>query len=62
MAKLTQYLRDTMAEMRQVKWPTQNQALMYTLLVIGISVFTGLFVGLFDYIFSMGVDIIVNQL
>jgi len=62
MKKLNQYFRDTYHELRQVKWPTQNQALVYTLLVIAISLFVGLFVGLFDYIFSSGIDFIVNRL
>jgi len=62
MEKLTQYFRDTFRELKQVKWPTQNQALIYTLLVIVICLFVGLFVGLFDFIFSSGVDIIVNRI
>ncbi|PJC56347.1 preprotein translocase subunit SecE [Candidatus Kaiserbacteria bacterium CG_4_9_14_0_2_um_filter_41_32] len=62
MEKLTQYFRDTFRELKQVRWPTQNQALIYTLLVIAISLFVGLFVGSFDFIFSSGVDFIINRL
>jgi len=36
--------------------------LIYTLLVIAISLFVGLFVGSFDFIFSSGVDFIINRL
>lgn len=61
MQKFTQYLRDTFAEMKQVKWPTQKQAFVYTTLVIVISTFVALFVGAFDFIFSRGMQVIINS-
>jgi len=61
MQSFAQYLRDTFAELKQVKWPTQNQAMVYTALVIGISVVVALFVGLFDHIFGLFIDFIVNR-
>lgn len=61
MANLAQYFRDTLSELKQVKWPTQNQAMVYTGLVIGISVLVGLFVGLFDHIFSLIISLIVER-
>lgn len=61
MQSFAQYLRDTLAELKQVKWPTQNQAMVYTALVIGISVFVAMFVGLFDHIFGLVIDFIINR-
>jgi preprotein translocase SecE subunit len=61
MDTLSKYFRDTFAEMRQVAWPTQTQALKYTALVVGISVFVALFVAAFDYVFSLGINAIVNN-
>ena len=61
MEKLTKYFRDTAAEMKQVTWPTQRQAALYTALVIGISAVVALFVGSFDYAFSQGISAIVNN-
>lgn len=61
MDKITKYLSDTAAELKQVTWPTQQQAMFYTVLVIGISVVVSLFIGLFDYIFSQGVSSIINN-
>lgn len=60
MDSITKYFRDTFAEMKQVKWPTRNQALMYSLLVIAISVLTALFLGAFDFLFTNFIDLIVN--
>ncbi|MEK7607341.1 MAG: preprotein translocase subunit SecE [Patescibacteria group bacterium] len=57
--KLTDYIRDTRGEMKHVNWPTRNQAINYTLLVIGISVATALILALADYIFGFGLEKII---
>jgi preprotein translocase subunit SecE len=62
MSNLSKYLRDTMAEMKQVTWPTQKQALLYTVLVVVIAVITSLFLGAFDFLFTEGVKLIVEQI
>ena len=49
---LINYLRDTRAELRHVSWPTRQQAINYTIIVLAISIGTGLFLGLLDFIFS----------
>jgi preprotein translocase SecE subunit len=46
-----QYLKDVRVELSHVSWPTQKQAMVYTLLVIIISVITSLFLGFFDFAF-----------
>lgn len=61
MDQLTKYFRDTAQELKQVTWPTQQQAMMYTALVIGISAFVALYAGAFDYLFSQVVSFIVNR-
>jgi preprotein translocase subunit SecE len=61
MDKLAKYFRDTAGELKQVSWPTQKQATIYTVLVISISILVAMFVGAFDYLFSQGVQIIVNN-
>lgn len=62
MSNLSNYLKDTFAEMRQVSWPTQKQAFLYTFLVIIISVIVSLFLGGFDFLFTQGVEFIVNRI
>jgi len=52
MSKLTNYLRDTAAEMKHVSWPSRTQAFIYTILVISISVVVALLLSGFDYIFT----------
>lgn len=56
MSHFINYLKDTMAELKHVSWPTHTQVMVYTVLVIAISVFTALFIGIFDRGFSLGLD------
>lgn len=60
MDNFVNYLKATAAEMKQVAWPTQSQALMYTALVIGISTFVAIFTGFFDYILSLGIEALIQ--
>ena len=60
MTTFTKYIRQTMSELRQVSWPTQRQTIMYTILVIAISAVVALLVGAFDYLFSRGIDFLIN--
>lgn len=52
MERFTKYLRDTVTEMKHVKWPTKEQALAYTVLVIAISAVVALLLSGFDYLFT----------
>lgn len=60
MSQLIKYFRDTAAELKQVSWPSQNQAMMYTILVIVISTFVALFTGAFDFVFSQFIERVVH--
>lgn len=60
MNSLIKYFRDTATELKQVNWPTQHQAMLYTALVIVISAFVALFTGAFDFLFSQGIEQLIN--
>ena len=49
-----QYLKDTRGELYHVAWPTRTQTIVYTIMVIGLSVFVALYLGFFDFIFTTG--------
>lgn len=61
MNNIIQYLKDTRAEMSHVSWPTQKQAIIYTVMVIAVSFFVAFFVGFFDFLFSKGLSFIVGN-
>lgn len=60
MSRIGNYLRDTRTELKHVTWPTQKQALVYTLLVIGISAFVAVFLGLFDFGFTTALNHLIQ--
>ncbi|MBX4189356.1 preprotein translocase subunit SecE [Candidatus Parcubacteria bacterium] len=53
MSKLTNYLKDTRAELVHVTWPTRSQAIAFTVLVVAISIIVSFFLGFFDYLFTL---------
>ena len=54
-----QYLQDTKAELNHVVWPSRKQTFIYTAIVIGVSVFIAIYLGLFDYVFTGMLDILI---
>ncbi|MDP3875062.1 MAG: preprotein translocase subunit SecE [bacterium] len=53
MNRFINYIRDTRGELKYVSWPTRRQSIIFTIVVIVISVLTAVFLGVFDYIFSV---------
>lgn len=47
-----QYLRDTKGELKHVSWPTNRQAVTFTAFVVAISIFTAVYLGAFDTLFT----------
>ncbi len=50
---LITYLKDTKGELSHVSWPTRNQAIAFTLVVVIISVFVSFLLGFFDYLLKL---------
>lgn len=61
MAKLVNYIKGSVEEMKKVTWPTKKETKNYTYLVIGISLAAAAFLGALDYIFSLGLDFIIHK-
>lgn len=61
MSKITNYVRESVAELKKVTWPTKKETYNYTLLVIGISLGVAIFLGLLDYIFAQGFQVLINR-
>ncbi len=56
---ITQFLRETKSEMRQVVWPSRTKAIVYALVVIIFSIALGYLLGGFDTIFQAGLRTIL---
>ena len=54
--KIIDYIKDTRGELKHVSWPTRKQTIWFTVIVIVVSIITAFYLGLFDFIFSLGLD------
>lgn len=52
MNTLITYLKETRAELDHITWPTQQQTVVYTVLVIALSLVVGAYLGLLDGVFT----------
>jgi preprotein translocase subunit SecE len=46
------FLRETLSELKQVSWPSRQTTIRLTIIVIVLSLATGVYVGGLDYLFT----------
>jgi len=49
---IQRYVGETVGELRKVTWPTRKEATNLTIIVLAVTLLTGLYLGLMDYVFS----------
>jgi len=50
--KIRTFFKEVKLEMKKVNWPTKQETIKYTLIVIGVSVGVAAFLGTCDFIFT----------
>jgi preprotein translocase subunit SecE len=60
MNKITKFLKEVQTELKKVVWPTRPQALRLTVLVVGVSLVVGLYIGVLDYVLTKIVEMVVR--
>ena len=58
--RLTRYFKETWYEMKKVSWPTRREAINLTLMVIAVTVFLAVVLGLMDWLFKSGLALLVG--
>lgn len=61
MNAIKNYLVGSYAEIQKVTWPTRQQTINYSLLVIGLSLGLAVFFAALDYIFNSGITTIISK-
>ncbi len=56
-----QFIKDTIAELRKVIWPSREETTRLTIMVIAVSVAIGLALGLIDTLFAFLMKTVVLQ-
>lgn len=54
------FLKETREELKKVTWPTQQEVIRLTVIVIIASLLVGLFIGSLDFIFTKGMETIIK--
>jgi len=58
---MIRYLKEVWAEMKHVSWPSRRQTLIFTIVVVIISVGTSLYLGLSDFLLETGIEQVINR-
>ena len=56
MGRLFRFLKEVQLEMKRVNWPTRQQVVQNTMLVLAISIAVAVFLGALDFLFISILD------
>jgi preprotein translocase subunit SecE len=59
MNKIIAFIKEARVELRKVNWPTREQTVKYTGIVIGLSLAVAIFLGALDYLFEYIIRVFV---
>ena len=57
---ICRYFRELRSELKKVVWPTPQQVLKNTLIVVACVLTVGVFIWLFDFVARIGIDALIN--
>ena len=60
MVPAVKFVRETYDELKQVVWPTKNEVVRLTLIVIVLSVLMGLYIGGLDWVFAKVMELLLK--
>ena len=61
MPNIINFLKEVKEELGKVVWPSREQTIRYTVLVIIVAVAVGLFLGALDYILTVFTDFLLKN-
>ena len=61
-ARIRKYFRDTKSEVKKVVWPTRQQIVNNTGVVIACIIVVGAFIGVLDAVFTFGLQTLLKLL
>ena len=61
-ARLGKWFKEMKSELKKVQWPTRQQTINNTLIVIACVIVVGVFIWIFDYIAGSAIDVLLTLL
>lgn len=59
MEKMKLFLQESKREFARVNWPTAQETFKLTVIVVAMSIGVALFLGIFDFLFLYGLEILI---
>jgi preprotein translocase subunit SecE len=59
MSKTVEFIKEVIAEAKNVHWPTKKQTIVYTIAVLVVSAIIAYYLGLLDFLFSKGLGFLL---
>ncbi len=59
--KVTSYFGEARTELQKVIWPSKRDTARYTLLVVGACLGMGVFFAALDFLFSKGLELLIDR-
>lgn len=60
MNAISTYINECLTELRHVRWPTRQQAVRLSAMVVAFTIVSGAVLGLLDFALSEGLEYILN--
>ncbi len=57
---ICRYFRELRSELKKVVWPTPQQVVKNTLIVVACVLVVGVFIWLFDFVARLGIDALID--
>lgn len=61
MKKIIEYIKEVIEEGKKVSWPTKKQTFFFTIAVFVVSIIVAYYLGLLDYIFGQGLNLLLTK-
>ena len=60
-SKILIFLKEVRLEVKKVNWPTRQQTIKYTLIVLGVSFGVAILLGSFDFLFATFINKLISR-
>lgn len=60
-SRIAKWFRELKSECRKIVWPTRQQTVNNTMVVIAAVIIVGIFVWILDFVFNIGVQALLTQ-
>lgn len=61
MKKIIDYIKEVIAEAKNVTWPTRKQTIFFTITVLVVSLIIAYYLGLLDFLFGKGLGWLLRK-